>query len=50
VDLLRLLPRLLAALSGALVQEAASLHGLVQEDLAFVDARLAGGVRLGDLV
>jgi hypothetical protein len=41
---------LLAAFGRTLVQKAASLHGLVQEDPALVDARLVGGARLGDLV
>jgi hypothetical protein len=49
-DLLRLLPRLLAALGSMLVQETASLRGLVQEGPALLDARLLGRACPDDLV
>jgi hypothetical protein len=49
-DLLCLLPRPLAALSGMLVQEAASLRGLVQEGPALLDARLLGRAHPGNLI
>jgi hypothetical protein len=49
-DLLRLLPRLLAALGGTLVQETASLRGLVQEGPALVDACLLSSARPDGLV
>jgi hypothetical protein len=49
-DLLGLFPRSFAVLGGALVQETASLSGLVQEGPALVDACLHGRVRPGDLI